>query len=146
MRKTPILFLPLFAAACDMGGGNSSAGPTPTSTPSGVVRYDPSFKGVSGGWKSADGSAGPGRIVQIDVSSAGDYSIDVRGSKGGVAIVMETGRGTLSWSGETVQAKPSETHGDFLKRLGAWSADVSATPRRSMSLHGADGSTVVLAR
>lgn len=146
MRTRLLLLLPLFVAACGDGGGKSSTGPAPASKPSSTVRFDPSFKGVSGSWTSVDGSAGSGRHVQIDVSSAGDYSIDVRGSKAGVTIVMETGRGALSWSGEKVVAKPSETHGDFLKNLGTWSADVSATPRRSMSLRGADGFTVVLTR
>lgn len=106
------------------------------------VAFDPAFIDIAGRWRSKPGSVGKDVLLQIDIASAGGYSIDVRKVGGKVDEIVETGNGRSTIAATTLTASPAASQkGTTLTALGAWRAAVSG---KSMKLTGADGRTVDL--
>lgn len=146
MRNIAIISSLIFLAAC--GGGEDKAptpGPSQSAAPK-AVAFDPAFVKLAGSWRSEPGSVSDDRFLQIDVASAGGYTIDVRKSSENRTEVSETGRGKLTLSGSKLTAVPGDTQGPFLKKLGSWTAEAGGGEGegRTMTLRGADGTSVSL--
>lgn len=109
------------------------------------VSFDPAFTDVAGRWKSTQAASGlpSGDYLQIDIASAGDFTIELRRLSGGSVEVLESARGASKKTEEGLDAVLKETpKGPVISAIGNWHGSIAGTGKsRTMALKGANGQT-----
>ena len=146
MRKIIVLVALAALAGCHAKKEEQKVAPTAKHEASTKkVSYDPAFTAVAGRWKSAPAASGlpAGEYLQIDIASAGDFTMEVRRQNASSVEVLESVRGSSKKSADGLDATLKEApKGPVIKAIGNWHGGLAGDGKaRSMALKGANGQT-----